>query len=289
LCVTHLALIRSLRLRCSKNRAANPREAFSVTGYSVRHGFEFIKGVFSPKVRTRYFFTNLPSSPHMSSHMFGHHPATVRLAGRKRHARFESSEALAELPAVARTAVELHGCCARVSLAAALLSQHIDGMARAGSAGTKRAGRARAPWSCSPCWRPSSRTARFGDQLGLDDEANSEIIADRYATGSSARRGVAVGDLPTSSVSAVQLIPEKACLEQTHPVRDERCNLTAHAPLGFAARFFEHRKRNERIDQRQVCDAQEDLCIGPGSPTPGPAAAVLARFVFSPLKALSTN
>ena len=37
---------------------------------------------------------------------------------------------------------------------------------------------------------------------------NSEI-ADRYATGSSARRGVvAVGDLPTSSVSAVQLIPE---------------------------------------------------------------------------------
>jgi hypothetical protein len=29
----------------------------------------------------------------------------VRLAGRKRHARFESSEALAELPAVARTAV----------------------------------------------------------------------------------------------------------------------------------------------------------------------------------------
>ena len=32
--------------------------------------------------------------------MSGHHPATVRLAGRKRHARFESSEALAELPAV---------------------------------------------------------------------------------------------------------------------------------------------------------------------------------------------
>jgi len=25
LCVTHLALIRSLRLRCSRNRAANPR------------------------------------------------------------------------------------------------------------------------------------------------------------------------------------------------------------------------------------------------------------------------
>ena len=89
------------------------------------------------------FFTNAPSSPHTSSHMSGHHPATVRLAGRKRHARFESSEALAELPAVARTAVELHGCCARVSLAAALLSQHIDGVARAGSAGTKSGSSAR--------------------------------------------------------------------------------------------------------------------------------------------------
>ena len=58
-----------------------------------------------------------------SSHMFRHHPATVRLAGRKRHARLESSEPLAELPAVARTAVELHGCCARVSLAAAQAPQ----------------------------------------------------------------------------------------------------------------------------------------------------------------------
>jgi hypothetical protein len=76
--------------------------------------------------------------------MFGHHPATVRLAGRKRHARFESSESLAELPAVARTAVELHGCCARVSLAEALLSQHIDGVTRAGSAGTKSGSSARA-------------------------------------------------------------------------------------------------------------------------------------------------
>jgi hypothetical protein len=46
-----------------------------------------------------------------------------------------------------------------------------------------RAGRARAPWSCSPCWRPSSRTARLGDQLQLDDEVNSEI-ADSYTVGS---------------------------------------------------------------------------------------------------------
>jgi hypothetical protein len=28
------------------------------------------------------FFTNVPSSPHTSSHMFGHHPATGQLAGR---------------------------------------------------------------------------------------------------------------------------------------------------------------------------------------------------------------
>jgi len=42
-----------------------------------------------------------------------------------------------------RTAVELHGCCARVSLAAALLSQRIDGVDRAGSAGTKSGSSAR--------------------------------------------------------------------------------------------------------------------------------------------------
>ena len=41
--------------------------------------------------------------------MSGHHLATVRRAGRKRGARFESTEALAEQPAVARRlAVEFH-------------------------------------------------------------------------------------------------------------------------------------------------------------------------------------
>ena len=142
----------------------------------------------------------------MSSHTSGHHLATVRRAGRKRGARFESSEALAEQPAVRRSAVEMHGCCARVSLAEALLSQHIDGVARASSAGTKSRSIARSLVLLTML-APVSRTARFRDQLGLDDEVNSEI-ADRYATGSSARRGVAVGDLPTSSVSAVQLVPE---------------------------------------------------------------------------------
>ena len=106
-----------------------------------------LKGVFSPNppfsLILPFFLRTCPQLPHMSSHMSGHHPATVRRAGRKRGARFESSEALAELPAVARTAVELHGCCARVSLAAALLSQHIDGVARAGSAGTKSGSSAR--------------------------------------------------------------------------------------------------------------------------------------------------
>ena len=71
----------------------------------------------------------------------GNHPATVRLAGRKRHARFESSEALTHLPAVALTAVELHECCARVSRAAALLSQHVDCVTRAGGPGTESGSR----------------------------------------------------------------------------------------------------------------------------------------------------
>jgi hypothetical protein len=65
--------------------------------------------------------------------------------------------------------------------APALLIQHIDCVARAGSAGTKSRSRARS-LVLLICWRPSSRTARFRDQLQLDDEVNSEI-ADRYATG----------------------------------------------------------------------------------------------------------
>ena len=103
--------------------------------------------------------------------------------------------------------MELHGCCARVSLAAALLSQHIDGVARAGSAGTKSRSRARSLVLLSPCWRPLSRTARFRDQLQLDDEVNSQI-ADGSDLGTCRPQVTSVGDLPTSSVSVVQLIPE---------------------------------------------------------------------------------
>jgi hypothetical protein len=66
--------------------------------------------------------------------------------------------------------------------APALLIQHIDCVARAGSAGTKSRSRARS-LVLLICWRPSSRTARFRDQLQLDDEVNSEI-ADRCTVGS---------------------------------------------------------------------------------------------------------
>jgi hypothetical protein len=95
--------------------------------HTVLHVYRLpsVRGVFFSTPGPSFFFTNVPSSPHTSSYMFGHHPATVRLAGRKRRARLESSEALAEQPAVARTAVELHGCCARVSLAEALLTANM--------------------------------------------------------------------------------------------------------------------------------------------------------------------
>ena len=138
--------------------------------------------------------------------MSGYHLATVRRAGRERGARFENTEALAEQPAVARTAVELHRCCARVSRAAALVQQHIDGVARASSAGTKSGSIAHSLVLLTML-APLSRSARLGDQLGLDDEVNS-IIADGGATGSRLPGGTSVGDLPTSSASAVQLIPQ---------------------------------------------------------------------------------
>jgi hypothetical protein len=77
--------------------------------------------------------------------------------------------------------------CARVSLAEALLrlSQHIDGVARAGSAGTNQERVERA--LLGPAHHVGARRREphaFGDQLGLGDEANSQI-ADGYATGSS--------------------------------------------------------------------------------------------------------
>ena len=105
--------------------------------------------MFSPN--PSFFLRTCPARPipYELTHVLAGITRRVCAAGwaRKQHARFESSEALAELPAVARTAVELHGCCARVSLAEALLCQHIDGVARASSAGTKIERVERAPRS----------------------------------------------------------------------------------------------------------------------------------------------
>ena len=67
----------------------------------------------------------------------------------------------------------------------------------------------------------------------LDDEVNSEI-ADGYATGSSARRGVAVGDLPTSSVSAPQLVLEQAGSAPTLPYVPRHCKAVVCLRLLFS-------------------------------------------------------
>ena len=62
-----------------------------------------------------------------------------------------------------------------MSRAAALVRQHIDGVARASSAGTMSGSSARSLVLLTML-APVSRTAQFGDQqLGLDDEAKSEI------------------------------------------------------------------------------------------------------------------
>ena len=73
-------------------------------------------------------------------------------------------------------------------------------------ASATRAGRARDPWSCSPCWRPSRDGNGVGDQLGLDGEAFSKM-EDGSDLGTCRPQVTSVGDLPASSVSAPQLIP----------------------------------------------------------------------------------
>ena len=94
----------------------------------------------------------------------------------------------------------------RVSRAAALVQQHIDSVARASSAGTKSRSNARSLVLLTVL-APLSRSAEFGDQLGLDDEVNSRI-ADGSDPGTCRPRVTSVGDLPTSSASAVQLVPQ---------------------------------------------------------------------------------
>ena len=104
----------------------------------------------------------------------------------------------------------------------ALLSQHIDGVARASSAGTKSGSIAHSLVLLTML-ALVSRTARFEDQLGLDDEANSEI-ADGSDLGTCRPQVTSVGDLPASSGSAPQLIPETLGSAPTSPlVETEGC------------------------------------------------------------------
>ena len=142
--------------------------------------------------------------------MSGHHLATVRRAGRKRGARFESTEALAEQRrqwcAVPWSCIDAApGCRALRRSSNNILT---PGVARASSAGTKSGSSARSLVLLT-MFAPVSRTARFRDQLQLDDEANSKI-ADGSDTGTCRPRVTSVGDLPTSSLSAPQLIPVRA-------------------------------------------------------------------------------
>ena len=118
---------------------------------------------------------------------------------------------------MARSAVELHRCCARVSRAAALVRQHIDGVARASSAGTKSGSIAHSLVLLTTL-APVSRSARLEDQLGLDDEVNSQI-ADGSDTGTCRPHVTSVGDLPTSSASAVELILQTLRSVPTPPLR----------------------------------------------------------------------
>ena len=55
------------------------------------------------------------------------------------------------------------------------------------------------------------------DQLGHDDEANSQI-ADGSDLGTCRPQVTSVGDLPTCSVSAVQLILQTLCSGRTPPL-----------------------------------------------------------------------
>eukprot|EP00964_Phaeocystis_antarctica_P026159 scaffold14717_cov69-Phaeocystis_antarctica.AAC.1 len=78
------------------------------------------KGVFSPN--TPFFYERARFAPYELTHVRASPGDCVRRAGRKRGASFESSEALAEQPAVARS-----GQCRG---AASMLSQ---GVARCGA------------------------------------------------------------------------------------------------------------------------------------------------------------
>ena len=164
-------------------------------------------------LRTRFFlfYERARLAPYQLTHVRASPDDCVAGWAQAWRARFDSFEALAEQPAVARTAVELHGCCARVSLAEALLNQHIDGVARASSAGTKSGSIARSLVLLTML-APVSRTARFKDQLQLGDEVNS-AIADGSDLGTCRRLRRSAGHFrraicPLAASGAVQLVLE---------------------------------------------------------------------------------
>ena len=56
-----------------------------------------------------------------------------------------------------------------------------------------------------------------GPATQLDGRSNAEIHADRYYTGSSARRIIAVGDLPTSFGAPQLILQDKRVLPERPP------------------------------------------------------------------------
>ena len=68
-----------------------------------------LNGVFSPNPPF-FFYERARLAPYELIHVRASPGDCAAGAGRKRGARFESSEALTEQPAVARSAVELHRC-----------------------------------------------------------------------------------------------------------------------------------------------------------------------------------
>ena len=201
---------------------------------------------------------NVPSSPHTSSHTSA--GITRRLCGWLGASGTQDLRALGLWQSCRQWRAQpwscmdaAPGCRLQRRSSANILTAWPGRVAQA-----PRAGRARAPWSCSPCWRPSSRTARFRDQLQLDDEANSQI-ADGSDLGKCRPQVTSVGDLPTSSVSAVQLIPETLCSVPTPPV---------YLRILFILFFIERLM----IGIRMPCGNAGSACAPPTpeSETPGP-------------------
>ena len=103
-----------------------------------------------------------------------------------------------------------------VARCGARVRQHIDGVARASSAGTKSGSSARSLVLLTML-APVTRCAELGDQLQLDDEVNSQI-ADGSDLGARAVRGSlpsAICQLPASARSSWS--PRKRVLRRRSP------------------------------------------------------------------------